>query len=41
MMFNWIVSDTLQYLESLYCVQKQWALSRFKNVINKMCLQIA
>ena len=35
-MFYWIVNDTQKYVEPFNCVQK----NSFKNVINKMCLQI-
>ena len=35
-MFNWIVSNMLQYLEPFNCVQK----NELKKVINKMYLQI-
>ena len=35
-MFNWIVSDTKQYLESFKYLQKI-SLVLCKNVINKMC----
>ena len=39
-MFNWIVSDTYQYLQPFNCVQKKKNELRVVYVINKMCLQI-
>ena len=38
-MFTWIISDTYQNQEPFIGVQRN-EFSSFKNVINKMCLQI-